>query len=338
MPRVASDPSVLHINDVARIGTHLCVQARREGLDWSLVRLARTDPCWRGWKKTLGRAWRGAAWEARLGRAAWGVDLINLHGGNIRRHTGWLPHPYVLHLHGSDVRTVRVESEAQRRVIDGAIERAREVYYTTPDLREPTCRLRPDALLQPVVVDVNELPTCSSGGVPTVVFPSRWDRAKGGDLQLEVARQLRRALGQHVRFEGLDWGEGAALAARQAGVTLVPRMSHARYIEWLSRGTVAVGQVAGILSVSELEVMGMDIPLVAPLNPLWYDGSHESLTDVPVGCGPVEARHAVDAVVAATRELLENPILPARGWVEKIHGPRAAVSRLRGRYRAVMGG
>ena len=59
-------------------------------------------------------------------------------------------------MHGTDIRVRRYEARYSGLVAD-AVRRARDVYYTTPDLAEHVMDLRPDAVLQPVIVDVEEL-------------------------------------------------------------------------------------------------------------------------------------------------------------------------------------
>lgn len=325
---------VVHINDVARIGTLLVRQARREGLDWQLYDIARTDPNWSARTRVLRKAARGLAWEVGLARRAATADLLNIHGGNVRRHTGWIPKPYVLHLHGSDVRTVRLQPD-QGKIIDRAIERARQVYYTTPDLAQHALPLRGDAQLQPIIVDVDAVPF--SEAVPTVakvIFPSRWGPEKGGELQIEVAVALRRALGPEVVFEGLNWGVNAARAAREAGVHLQPKMSYEKYLQWLSSATVSIGQNTGIMGVSELEAIAIGAPLVMPLNPRWYDGSHPTMVGIPVEVGITEPDTWVDAIVETTRHVLAHPSrCDARDWLRRMHGPEVAVERLQASYR-----
>lgn len=91
---------VLHVNNIARIGSALVRQARSRGLDWSLYDTARTDPRWSARTRALRRALRGAAWETGLARRALGTDLLDVHGATVTAHTRWLRLPYVLHLHG----------------------------------------------------------------------------------------------------------------------------------------------------------------------------------------------------------------------------------------------
>ncbi|MCL3776978.1 MULTISPECIES: hypothetical protein [unclassified Actinomyces] len=328
---------VLHVNDVARIGSALVAEAARQGLSWSLYDTARVDPSWSPRTRALRRALRGAAWEAGLLQRALATDLLSVHGATVTAHTRWLRRPYTLHLHGTDIRTRRYEERYTSLVTD-AVRGALDVYYTTPDLAEHVLDLRDDATLQPVIVDVREVPEAVPGrpAPPRILFPSRWDPAKGGENQLELLRALRGRLGDDVVLEGIDWGAHAHLAAREHGVRLLPRMSHEAYATWLASGTLAVGQLTGTMGVSELEAVATGVPLVMPLNRHWYDGAHDTTADVPVLGGPADPADLVETALQGVVDGLDGHVpVGARAWVQHHHSPERAVVRLVERYNAL---
>ncbi|RAX22902.1 MULTISPECIES: hypothetical protein [unclassified Actinomyces] len=331
---------VLHVNDVARIGSALVRQARSIGLDWSLYDTARVDPQWSARTRTLRRALRGAAWEAGLLRRALPADLLDVHGATVTAHTRWLRRPYVLHLHGTDIRVRRYES-SYTALVERAVREARDVYYTTPDLAEHVLDLAPAATLQPVIVDIRELPvvTEKAGNRPRVLFPSRWDVAKGGATQLNLLASLREEFGDNVELEGLDWGENASTAAQDYGVVLRPRMSHRDYARWLGTGTLAVGQMTGYMSISELEVIATGTTTVMALNSRWYDGAHPTTRDVPVLGGPTEPERLLETTVEGVRQALDGArVNGGREWVAANHSPARAVERLQERLLTRLGG
>lgn len=261
-----TDIRVLHVNDAAFTTANLLREAGRRGLPWHYLPIAVSDPAWRGVSGTVRRAGRGLRWEARLARRAASSDLLHVHVASVVRHTGWVPRPYVLHLHGTDIRTHQYLPE-HAGLIRRAVERAAAVLYSTPDLAEHV-RWRPDATLMPVPIDVAALPPWRPDSRPTVVFASRWESVKGLAVQLAVADAIRRR-SPEVRLLGIDWGSGAA-QARAHGVELVPRLSHAAFLDLLATAHVVVGQPTGMLAASELEAVGIGVPVVAPLEPGWY--------------------------------------------------------------------
>ncbi|WP_125898903.1 hypothetical protein [Actinomyces gaoshouyii] len=325
---------VLHVNEVARIGSALVRQARSEGLDWELYDTARADPAWHPATRAARRALRGGLWAAGLARRARRADLLDVHGGTVPAHTRWTRRPYVLHLHGTDIRVRRYE-QASAALVERSVREALDVYYTTPDLAEHTLDLSPGATLQPVVVDPAELPSAPSDAGPdgsrpfTVVFPSRWDAAKGGEAQERAVASLRRAYGDRIALEGLDWGRSAHRISREHGVTLRPPMPHADYIRWLAGASAAVGQMTGCMGVSEIEAIGAGVTTIMALDERWYDGSHETTRDVPVLGGPVARADFVDAIVDGVGRALDGErIIGGRVWVDANHSPRRAVARL----------
>ncbi len=263
-----SGPRVLHVNDSAFTTTVLLAEARRRGLSWSYQPIAVSDPEWHGPVGRARRAARGARWAVGLGRRALRADLLHVHGATVANHTSWVRRPYVLHLHGTDIRTLQYDrryAAIVARALDGAV----TVLYSTPDLRAHARRRRADATLFPVPIDVDSLPHKSPPATPTVFFTSRWEPVKGLSVQLAVAAELRRRHGGGLSMIGIDWGIGAP-AARELSVVLLPRSTHGEFLRLVAASTVAVGQPTGMVAASELEAVGIGVPVVAALRPDWY--------------------------------------------------------------------
>ena len=132
---------------------------------------------------------------------------------------------------------------------------------------------------------------------------------KGGNTQVEAAKCLRARLDQSVALVGLQWGDSQLMdAAREAGVCLIPKLPGAQYRQVIRDATACVGQTAGILSASELEALAEDVPLIAPLNPSWYDASHPSLVDVPVLGGTALDPTDSETIAELTLAALQTPV------------------------------
>ena len=109
---------------------------------------------------------RGAAWLGRLSAQSMRHDLLHVHSGSVLRHSRLVPKRFVLHLHGTDIRTLQYDP-SWTAVVRAGVASARAVFYSTPDLAEHVLPLRPDATLLPVPVDVGRLPLAARGG-PTL--------------------------------------------------------------------------------------------------------------------------------------------------------------------------
>lgn len=345
-----TDIRVLHVNDAAFTTTNILREAQRRGLPWRYLPIAVADPAWHGMSGHLSRAVRGLRWEARLARHAVSANLLHVHVASVVRHTAWVPRPYVLHLHGTDIRTHQYQDE-HSALIRRSVERAAAVLYSTPDLAEHV-RWRPDAALLPVPIDVAALPAWRPDPQPTVVFASRWEAVKGLGVQVAVADSLQRDA-PDVRLLGVDWGSGAA-EARAHGVELVPRLRHEQFLGLLATAHVVIGQPTGMLAASELEALGIGAPVVAPLEPRWY--LPDSVAVPPVLGGltvghahhlpPQDSDHAgsptpaagdVEALAEALAHevitaLADPPAISSRldgpAWLVREHGTARAVDQL----------
>jgi glycosyltransferase involved in cell wall biosynthesis len=314
----------LHVNDCAFTAQHLVAEAHRRGLPWSYLPLAASGRRWDGAVAQGQRAVLGAAWLSRLAARAARSDLLHVHSGGVVQHTRLVPRRFVVHLHGTDIRTLQYDPDWQR-TIDRALDGALHVFYSTPDLAEHTLPRRPDATYLPVPVDTDALPApAAAPGPPTVLVVSRWESVKGVERQLETARELVRAVGDRARVVGLDWGPAAGEAAR-AGVQLVPTRPHGAFLRLVAGATVVVGQAAGILSASELEAIGIGVPVVVPVPlPLYAEQGPPVLGDSP------------ESATAAVLSVLDGALRPdaeaARAWVRRHHSPAAGVDVVSGVY------
>lgn len=335
---------VLHLGDPASTGSLLREAASTSGRRWRVLPLAKTPAASSRLTATAGKAVRGALWEARLLGERLPVRRVHVHSALARRHAGWaFGSSFALHLHGTDIRTRQYEA-AHAELITSTVRDAHVVFYSTPDLREHVEDLRGDARLIPVPVPLVAGPggprpaalEDTAGEGDYIFFPSRWDDAKGGAAQIDLARALSRALSgaRGPALIGLDWGPYAAEAAR-AGITLIPTMPHAQFQSVVSGARLCIGQLSGVMGASELDVLAADTPLVIPLQPNWYDGSHPSLTDPPVHGGTALGAEppADDVVAVVQRALKEHTISSTRPWVDHHHSPQAAFAAVLEGYR-----
>jgi hypothetical protein len=320
-------PTALHVNDCASTAAQLIGEAARHGMRWDLLPLASGVVTGPGALGLAQKAAFGAGWVAGLAIESRRHDIVHVHSAGILKHARFGVRRYVLHCHGTDVRTQQYQPAWQKPIRDGLL-RAEAVFFSTPDLAEHVVPHRADAVYLPVPIDTDLLPRWSPAQRPRVVFASRWGDDKGGVAQIDLAAEVVAAVGDRADVIGLDWGPRAG-EARRAGVQLVPRLDRPAYLELLASAHAVVGQSAGILAASELEALGAGAPLVMPVPlPLYA-------ADPPPVLGDSEPS-ATDAVVALVTDASAHDATVGQDYVARVHGVGRAWATVMDSYERVL--
>lgn len=321
-------PSVLHVNDAAFTAARMIAEAARRGQEWHLMPKAAPDQLWPGMAGQIRRAMVGGRWVVQLAVAARRHDIVHVHSASTLAHSRLGAPRYVVHCHGTDVRSAQYDLARRSSIVEG-LRRAEAVFYSTPDLAEHLLVHRPDAVHVPVPIDVDAVPAWNPAPArQQVVFASRWSADKGVETQLALARGLADVLDERTELVGLDWGPRAGEAAR-LGVRLVRRDDHASYLRLLAGAQVVIGQAAGILAASELEALAVGAPLVVPVQLPLYSAP-------PVYGGSLD--EGIAAVVALLAGELTHDPDAVRDWARRTHGVSRAVDTVDEVYRAVLAG
>ena len=147
---------IAHVNDIANVPATLAEGLRLLGHDVELFRLKLTGGKYPTWFKAFLLPWRGKEMHAlnqhvRSGR----FDVVHIHFA----YLGWAGilgrYPYVLHCHGTDVRR-NLHQSYQKPFVERSLNRAEQVFFSTPDLAEHVLPVRPDAVWLPNPVDTGQ--------------------------------------------------------------------------------------------------------------------------------------------------------------------------------------
>lgn len=312
---------VTQLFDCADVGQTFVAEGRKQGKPWRLIQ----GPWTRGGTKAAYYRFRVEQLAAYPRTQLWHVNM----GGRAKWARGALARPYVLTLHGTDIRESYWQSE-HHETIKEDIDGARGVWFTTPDLTEKAQSVRADAEYLPAPVDVAQLPSWQLAEHSRVFFPSRWDASKGGDSLVQLAAEVVRATKhlKDIEIVGLDWGDRASEEAA-VGVKLLPRMSKSNFLRELSTSHVAVGQTAGILAVSELQAIGIGIPTVFSDQVAGYPEE--------LGTVSVPVKDAPQAVLEALADPLQlSAHLNGPGYIKSHHAPAVLLPRLEAGYRKAL--
>lgn len=319
---------VLHLGDVANTGTNLVASARSMGRNWALRGLPAAPSL------TSPSAWARRGEDAlRFATDGTHPDLVHVHYGPNGYYGSLKRAPYVLHLHGTDLR-----QDLYRPLLGHAerfaVKHAAQLIVATPDLLDAAKELDPNALYvpNPLPLEMYRRHTDPHAQAPaevrdgSVFFSARWDDSKGGPELVELARELVSAGHEVV---GVDWGTYAS-AARSAGVTLLPRMTPAEFQQRLAQSEVVIGQFAyGCLTISDMEAMATARPLVG-----WVNVG-------PEGNPPLVATSVQDAL-GEIGKLLNDPTYAdqvgsnGREWVLKNRSPQETIARLEDIYAQIL--
>ncbi|HKN98830.1 MAG TPA: hypothetical protein VJX10_17045 [Pseudonocardiaceae bacterium] len=325
-----AQPSVLHVNDAAFTAQRMITEARHRGYTWDYLPKAAPAQEWRGLTGKARKAVIGGTWVARLAVRARRHDIVHVHSASTLAHSRLGAPRYVVHCHGTDVRTAQYQPRWTETIRSG-LRDAEAVFYATPDLAEHVLPHRSDAVYLPIPVDVVDIPRWSPrpDGRPAVLFASRWTADKDGDItQLDVAREIVAAVGDRADVIGLDWGTHAADAAA-LGVRLVPRRDHAAFLDLLAGAHAVIGQTAGILATSEVEALAVGVPLVVPVPLPLYSVDPPPVLDG----GLADATAAVAALLDGTQP--HDPDA-GRTWAREVHGVAQVVDTVAAVHRAVV--
>lgn len=305
----------VQVNDIASVASELAEALRRRGhhVDMLYPRLygATLPPLGKLAVSPLRFLdWARLAWRLRRGD----YDAVHIHYAYLGIVGLLAGVPYVLHCHGDDVRDVTRRVWAP--LITLAIRRARHVYYSTPDLREPLLAIRSDVQFLPNPIDIERFhpePLAEDAGA--VLIACALAPNKGVGNILEACHILEHSRPE-ARITAIAGGPGTAEAESLPNVLLLMHQPRAKLPALMTRNRVIIGQVHdGAVGMVELEAIACGRPVVTRFT---YP---EAYAEPP----PFVVAHTGEEIAAAVTALLDNPAEAARvgaagrAWVERNH-------------------
>ncbi|HYS98535.1 MAG TPA: glycosyltransferase family 4 protein [Candidatus Dormibacteraeota bacterium] len=317
------------VHDVAGVAEVQAEILRRAGHDVDHIRLPDFGARWPWLAKALTLPIRVLLYLPTVRRLRRGrYDAIHIHWvprGIIGLLTG---RRFLVQAHGSDLhKAINTPglSSLNRRVL----ERARVIFYVTPNLEPYIHRFADRARYLPNPIDVRSpAPRARAPeGVRRVVIFTRLDPVKGVERIFPAVERLS----QIVEVTALAWGPLARdYTARYRGfVNFVDLVPHEQVTEFLEQFDLVVGQMEqGILSLSELEAMAAGKPLITGIDRDLYPG------DKP----PVVSSDNPDQLVAQVEALhgdvkrLADLAREGREWVRRNHSYERHLGLLEAAY------
>lgn len=267
---------VLHLGEVAGVANSLC-HVLNESEEWNAVHsllLPNVTPGQPLKTQRLAIISKALTIRRRATEEIESVepDLIHVHWARLKPFIGRAHRPIIVHAHGSDVRD---SSGVFSKLVTQSMSRADCRLVSTPDLlpHMPT-----DSLWLPNPVDTDFFSPRGNQPEPRTLFIfARFMEVKGAQELLTACEVLRHQL-PHVKVVGIAGGEFDP-QAKALGVKLLPFMDGEAIRASLEQASLVVGQQKlGILSLSELETMAMQRPLLTKVDPTLYGDRFQYLT------------------------------------------------------------
>jgi glycosyltransferase involved in cell wall biosynthesis len=309
---------ILHVNNIANVGTILVHGLQELGYDANFYDLARPGSKASYPIKALISPLRFLEY-AKLNSYIKhnSFDIVHIHfasqgiAGVLGRY------PYFLHVHGSDVHK-NLQIPIISQITRLALKKAEFVYYSTPNLEGFVRPIRNDAIYLPnpllPIIKTESIPEIDSKRTRILLF-MRLDPIKISDEFLLPLSKLARR--NEIEIHAIRWGTMAKWVEKEyPTIQFIPMVPHNEIFHLLSRYDIVIGQLnQGALGMSEFEGMLAGKPVIANFN----------YPDAYIEQPPVLPANTVEEYLLNLEDLINNPEKRTqwgnlgRAWVTRNH-------------------
>jgi glycosyltransferase involved in cell wall biosynthesis len=303
------------VHDIAGVAAVQARLLREAGHEVDQIALPELGASWRWPAKAIAIPVRLATYLPAIRRLRTNhYDVVHIHWLGQGIIGLFLGRPFFAQAHGSDLH-VNMRNSVMRQVTQTVLEKAKLVFYVTPDLPAyaPGFDGKLRYLPNPVEVDDNFEPPPTK--LATALIFTRLAPVKGVDRIFAGAERLSRS----VELTALSSGPLAAEYSERYGglVKFVRPVPHHEVGSFLRRFDIVIGQMqAGSLGLSELEAMAAGRPVITGIDWSLY----------PEDPPPVIGASDADGIAAAVEKLKDDETELTRlsrdgkEWVRRNHG------------------
>jgi glycosyltransferase involved in cell wall biosynthesis len=324
---------IAEINDIASVASEIGAGLRARGHEVTLFHPRLFGASLHPQVKPITAPIRALDWVDMIRRIRGGnFDLVHIHYaylGNVASLGGF---PYILHCHGTDLRgTTPITRPLTKRALQGA----RHVFYSTPDLARYVSPIREDGEFLPNPIDTHQFrPLVPASERNGVLICCGLTEVKGAGRLLKACHQLAEER-PDIRITAIGGGEYTQAFQSLPNVTVVAHQPRWKLPALINQHGIVLGQVKlGSAGMAELEAMACGRPVIT-----WFNEQRAYETPPPY----VAALDSVDIAIAV-KSLADNAemrdLLGAKGrdWVLEQHGSERVVDRVEQVAEAIIAG
>ena len=303
------------VHDIAGVAGVQALILRKAGHEVDQIALPELGASWKWPAKALSIPLRLAAYLPAIGKLRGNhYDIVHIHWLSQGIVGLLIGRPFFAQAHGSDLH-LNMRNPVLRTVTRNVLEKARLVFYVTPDLPAYAPGFNSKLRYLPNPVEVGDAVEPPPKSLAKALIFTRLAPVKGVDRIFPGVERLRRS----VELTALEWGPLAGEYAQRYGrlVRFVSPVPHSEVGSFLRQFDIVIGQMqAGSLGLSELEAMAAGRPVITGIDWSLY----------PEDPPPVIAANDADGIAAAVEKLKDDEKELARlsregrEWVRRNHG------------------
>lgn len=310
---------VVHVNDVASVGTVLTESLQKIGVEAKLVKFDAPEG-----KSKIG----SIIWRAK--RA---TEILNEVDKKAILHIHYFPNilffffsrrTIFLHAHGSDIRVGRLN--VLRNIFNYlACMRAKKVFYSTPDLLPYLARIGVVATFLPNPVDVHSKPSyeVDEEKAKNIFLFSALTKVKGADRSLFALKRFKK-LYPECRITVFDFGEYFSEDLYSC-FDVISRKKRSELSDIIASHGIILGQFKlAAIGMSELEAMAEGRTVIANFK---YNDSYDKPSPVVLAESSEEIFRKVEELYGKC-ELLNEVGIRSRDWVLEFHDSEKIAQKL----------